>query len=212
MESKKNSRIPLLFLALSVMGLSLLPFIVSSPNIPFSEFPFRTQIIGSLFITLCILGILAGLFPNQCQRGGPQSPVEEYSQDKGESTKTPIRFSRQGHHPACEHFSSHTLRIRNRVYCAGCTGLVLGALFAISGSVLYFIFGIFFGDPFFGFWVGVFGSALGILQHPLYIIFNIKQGFIRTLTNTIFVGSAFLLLTSMDLILRNFEIGLYTLA
>jgi hypothetical protein len=138
--------------------------------------------------------------------------VEEPSQDTGESEVLHKTFSRQGHHPSCGHFSSHTLYIGNKVYCAGCTGLVLGAVFAVAGSVLYFYFGVFLGNSILGFWVGFFGVTLGLFQHPFYMIFKIEQGMVKTLVNAIFVVSAFLLLASVDQVLRSFEIGLYTLS
>jgi hypothetical protein len=38
---------------------------------------------------------------------------------------------RKGHHPECERFASHTISIRGRVQCAGCTGLTIGAFAVI---------------------------------------------------------------------------------
>ncbi len=212
MVSRKTPQIPLLFLTLSLIGLGLLPGIVFTANLPIVEFGYGHLIVGSLFIVLCALGILAGLFPTQCQKGGIPRRIETSSPDPLESTTITPTPLRQGHHPTCGHFTNHVLRIGDKTYCAGCTGLVTGALLAIAGSVLYFYFGVFPGDPTVGFWVGFGGVILGLLQHPLYNSFKMDYGFIRTLVNIVFVGGAFLLLASTQEILQSIEVAFYILA
>jgi len=39
---------------------------------------------------------------------------------------------RHGHHPYCEHFRPHTVRVGGKVLCAGCTGLALGLVVSIA--------------------------------------------------------------------------------
>ncbi len=44
---------------------------------------------------------------------------------------------RHGHHPDCEHFRPHTVRVGGKVLCAGCTGLALGSVVSIAMVILY---------------------------------------------------------------------------
>lgn len=44
-----------------------------------------------------------------------------------------------GHHPDCSEFESHTLRSGDRVLCAGCTGLAIGAGLSIVVMAAYVV-------------------------------------------------------------------------
>ncbi len=44
---------------------------------------------------------------------------------------------RRGHHPDCEHFRPHIVRVGGKVLCAGCTGLALGSVASIGMVGLY---------------------------------------------------------------------------
>ena len=48
-----------------------------------------------------------------------------------------VNRGRIGHHPDCEHFRPHTVRVCDRVLCAGCTGLALGSVMSIAFLILY---------------------------------------------------------------------------
>jgi len=49
------------------------------------------------------------------------------------------QIKHQGHHPVCKKFKEHTIKIGDNVYCAGCTGLAVGAGFAIVLMCIYLI-------------------------------------------------------------------------
>lgn len=72
----------------------------------------------------------------------------------------------EGHHPSCGRFITHVLKIRNNVYCAGCFGLLTGALIAIFGSLAYAVnpFAVHEGAAFV-FWFGFSAVLLGLLQY-----------------------------------------------
>ena len=46
---------------------------------------------------------------------------------------------RKGHHPDCDQFQNHTIRIDNKTLCAGCLGLSIGAILSIFLMILYIV-------------------------------------------------------------------------
>jgi hypothetical protein len=87
--------------------------------------PFQKEITAIVFVIICILGAIAGIYPRTFSRvfkhgeGGARNEASDgYS----------------GHHPDCENFLTHTLTIRSHRLCAGCTGLVR----AVSVQALLF--------------------------------------------------------------------------
>jgi hypothetical protein len=97
------------------------------------------------------------------------------------------------------------------VYCAGCTGLFVGAVIALAGSTLYFFLGVALPNTLVVFWLGFAGVALGLLQHPLYAFFKTKHGVVRVLVNIGFVVGAFLLLCSVTELTGNLLLEVYLL-
>ena len=57
---------------------------------------------------------------------------------KKQRPRTKLR-RRQGHHPDCERFESHTIKIKDKVLCAGCTGLALGSIVSIFLMGVYIL-------------------------------------------------------------------------
>lgn len=85
-------------------------------------------VLGMALLVLIALGVLSALRPNWRRRAaavteGPEGPSTTDGNDGGLPGPP-----RRGHHPECERFTSHTIQMRGRVRCAGCTGLVVGAL------------------------------------------------------------------------------------
>jgi len=103
------------------------------------------------------------------------------------------------------------VHIGGAVYCAGCTGLVLGAAIALVGSTLYFFLGVPLTYALVVFWLGFAGVALGLLQHPLYGVFRTRHGVVRVFVNVGFVAGAFLLLASVADLTNNLLVEAYLL-
>ncbi len=115
------------YLALSLVGalfiIALIGFYPLEGN--YVDF-FNKFIVGVIFIIGCIIGISFALKPNW---------INLYLEQKihGDNTNK-MQFRgrrREGHHPACPGFRTHTIQINNKVRCAGCTGLIIGASIAI---------------------------------------------------------------------------------
>jgi len=120
-----------------------------------------------------------------------------------------INIALVGHHPTCDNFSVHVIRFGNKTYCAGCTGLVLGAILSLIGILSYAFFNFVVGtNIIIAFWIGFFTVALGLTQN--YIPYR-RMGSVHFLLNLVFVLGAFLLFIGINEITNNFNIEVYFL-
>lgn len=197
-EVKRMTRYKLVsiaYLGVSLLGLCLLAVLVSSTPISSSNLTFRTHLTFSCFGAICILGIIAGIYPSKCSSVRHfRSIKKNVSQiDREDSDKKAVVLS--GHHPTCETFSSHVILFRGKTYCAGCTGLVAGAIASLFGILLYFLVGLNITESGkFIFYMGFVGVACGLLQYEL----PVNKGIVHFLLNIIFVLGAFFLLISVS--------------
>jgi hypothetical protein len=196
------------FIVTSLLCLGLLALIVGSPPGQSPVLQDGRQAIGVAFIIVCVLGSIATVRPSGCARilsldvragnrdgGGLPSPRKQ----------RPVRL---GHHPSCQAFSSHVFRVGGRVYCAGCTGLLVGAAVAAVVGYLYFFVGLEPASSAAGlFWGGLLAVAF-VLTRALF--YDPSWAFIRVLLNLLFVmGSTSLLVGGYSL--TNSAIALFGL-
>jgi hypothetical protein len=93
---------------------------------------FGRMVVGVVFISSCVFGISLAVRPNWIKRF-----TERKSHDmKKQRPRTKLR-ERQGHHPDCERFESHTITMKDKILCAGCTGLALGSIVSIFLMSVY---------------------------------------------------------------------------
>ncbi|UCD73057.1 MAG: hypothetical protein JSW01_06375 [Candidatus Bathyarchaeota archaeon] len=186
------------FLGISLLGLVLVAALTFSTQSSEVISPRQRFVVGLVFGLICFLGIIAGVFPSRCsrifhfqeERGG-----RLVSREKLDSMRTEyIAF--EGHHPDCEDFSAHVFQMGGKKYCAGCTGLVAGAVISLFGTLVFFSTEIVLGNMgVLVFWLGFAGAIVGLLQHSL----SRNQGSgVHLLLNTTFVLGAFLLLVGID--------------
>jgi len=119
--------------------------------------PFQKEITAIVFVIICILGAIAGIYPRK------MSKILKHG-DGGTRIEAGNGYS--GHHPDCRRFLTHTLTIRSHRLCAGCTGLVIGAALGV-GFTLFII--PMKSTPYTEviFWIGVSLMIVGILQNIL---------------------------------------------
>jgi hypothetical protein len=146
-------------------------------------------------------GIIATFFPRKCS-----STLD--SQEKGKQPISPaekqtLQVTVKGHHPDCGEFPAHVIRVEGHFFCAACTGLFLGALLALLGTILYFFVGLEFVHI--GFLVVLIGQA-GIILGFVQLKF---KNFIRSALNAFFVFGAYLVLMGVDMIGENALIDFY---
>ncbi|MFX1318500.1 MAG: hypothetical protein ACFE9D_10750 [Promethearchaeota archaeon] len=208
---RRGVSFPLITLALSLVGLGLLPLLVLTAP-PSIIVPWQNQLMGISFALICILGIIAGVSPSHCSRRSKTSELRVAETMRLEATESSTTLiHKEGHHPTCDQYHGHILRIYNRVLCAGCTGLVTGAAFALIGTILFFFANFPIILPNVIFWIGFILVALGLIQHFVYRLVRVQRGEVRIIVNGLFVIGAFLLLASVVQLTNNLVVSGYLL-
>ena len=191
MVSRRTGHIlSLAYVSLALSGLFLLAWLTLNPPALIVKAPFHKQVVGSFFTAICLFGIMLGVSPSGLSR---KTHIRNRKKDdeagRGNSRPTYI-----GHHPVCGNFSSHVLKIWGKPRCAGCTGLVIGAIIAIVGSLIYFFLDFRVGEAaILVFWLGFGCVVCGLLQYHIFT----KKSFVHFLVNVMFVFGAFLLLVGV---------------
>jgi len=204
----------LFFLAASLASLCFLPLAAFGMTLPSVSLPWQRQVIGLAFSAICLLGALAGVSPSTCSRlfRAKRKPTKSHQAAMFSASPPAERqVEKKGHHATCTNYASHVIHIGGAAYCAGCTGLVLGATIALVGNALYFFLGVPLTCTLVVFWLGFAGVALGLLQHPLYTVFKTSHGVVRVFVNIGFVVGAFLLLASVAGLTNNLLLEAYLL-
>jgi len=207
LNSQINKSTILFQVSVSLFGLILVALFVVSPQVSQEPFVWRKPLVGSAFAVVCILGILAVLFPSSCSgffaAGAKQKGLGAQVSHAASSTL-------RGHHPQCIHFSGHVFVVGERTFCATCSGLFLGALLALAGDGASFFFGWQVGqNAVVAVAVGVVGVSLGLAQSSLPIL---QRGVTRLFTGVFFVVGAFLILLGIEESSRSVSLDLFVVA
>jgi hypothetical protein len=127
---------------------------------------------------------------------------------QGDTSQNKREISYRGHHPTCGSFSSHVIQIGGKIYCAGCAGLVVGALIALAGTAYYFFLQDLSAQfVAISFWAGLVGVTLGLLQYELFV----NKASLHFLLNIIFVVGALLLLVGVNEMNGSLSLSIYFL-
>lgn len=178
----------LTYVALAELSLIVTSLYVFNDNSPV-VFSGHSYIARILFGVICFLGIIAGVAPKWCTFAS-----------KGERRGSD---GVAGHHPDCGHFPGHTIGLGERVYCAGCSGLVIGACLALLG-----LFSGFYPlDLVVGFWFGVLLVGLGLAQHFI----DLGSGWLHFWLNLFFVLGAWFMFMAIQLMSLGFFVSAYFL-
>jgi hypothetical protein len=188
----------------SVFGLVILFLILLQPGGVQYGFSLARSSIGLIYAGICVLGIAAVFYPKKCEKTFMFKKRSESWGDEDRATPNEeIRL--EGHHPDCPRFSANRITIRKATFCAACTGLLIGAVAALVGTVFYFSVGFI---PFFAdlrlLLVGYAGMFLGLVQFKF-------GGYVKLTANALFVIGSFLTLVTADSLGRSLLIGLYVL-
>jgi hypothetical protein len=194
-------------LLVSLLGLFLIVALTAFPPTVSGNLSWRKPVIGSIFSSICILGILAVFSPNKCLRildiGKKNRTV---GSDSSRLASHGTSYALQGHHPTCGKYDAHIFRIKDKIFCAACTGLLFGGLLALAGAAVYF----------FGGWrvaehsslmvlLGIVGVSLGLFQFKF-------RSFVRLSVNTIFVLGTLLILIGIDELVHSLFFDLFVVS
>lgn len=159
----------------------------------------QTPLILSIFIAICILGIMAAIYPSLCQG------LMKFQKEVREKNSKVDNIKFEGHHPDCGKFESHTLIIKGKKYCPGCLGLSIGAIIAVVGTLLYYFTGLpgIFGQIFF--WIGVV-----IVFFALFlIVFLETEKKLKFTSNLVLVLGSFSILIGIMAVKKNLIMEIY---
>jgi len=195
------------YLIASLLSLGLFAILAFSQTVPKTDFTWQKLLAGTIFSVICILGILAGLSPSRCSRTTHYKTTKRsssYAERLNNEDETSMSF--EGHHPACSNFASHVLSVGERKLCAGCTGLVIGAIVSLAGSFLYFFVGLQIEEfSALVFWLGFVGVLFGLLQYKI----PSSNSLVHFILNVTFVLGAFLLLVGANSVNESLPLDLY---
>jgi len=201
----------LYFISVSLVGLFLLaPLTFSVPTLKLC-FSWQKPVVALIFGLICLLGIIAGVYPSKCSQmlhfQKNFHSMNTHNAERVSVGEGAITF--EGHHPNCGNFSAHVFQFGGKMHCAGCTGLVMGAIVSLCGTlVLFFAESLFREIGIVLFWLGFLGVALGLLQ---YNLFHLCRSSIHLFLNVIFVLGAFLLLVGIEELASNLVLDVYLL-
>jgi len=198
MGKDKSSNLSVtLLLLLSIVGLALIPVLVLQPNIQDFQV-FNQRIVGILFMTVLLLGIAAAFYPTKC-RGLLEKTQNPLPQQK--KVANPMRI--RGHHPDCQNYSGNRIEVLGRVFCAACSGLLVGAIIALIGTALHFFVGLnLAGGDVWLLGLGEIGMLLGLAQIKV-------AGFVKATLNAVFVAGSFATLAAADAVGKSLFVDLY---
>jgi len=191
---------------MSFLGLFLVGMLMVYPPIVHENLLWRKPLIGSIFGLICVFGILAVFSPTWCSRVfdfGKEKPcrpfLSKFASHEASSTL-------KGHHPDCGNFAAHVVRIGDKIFCAACTGLLLGGLLALVGTLLYF-FTNWRVEPSSSLivWMGVLGVGFGLFQFKF-------RSFVRLFLNIFFVLGTFFILIGIDKLVHSVAVDLFLVA
>jgi len=195
------SKFFLLFLVVvSVFGLAIVPILLFQPNLHADQSPFRRPLISALYGVICVAGVVAVFYPGKCRLMFQKSNAT-FGSNKTSASEIQLK----GHHPDCEEFSANRIAISGSVRCAACTGLLMGAIVAMVGIVLFSLG--FFDWGTVSLWVLVAGEVLmlvGLAQIRM-------KGYVKMGANALFVVGSGIILIVADLAGQNLLIDLYVL-
>ncbi len=195
------SRFFLLFLvAVSVFGLLLVPSLLLQPNLQADPSPIRRPLVGAIYSLVCIVGVVAVFYPGKCRIMFKKPNVSLASR---KSSVSAIQFT--GHHPDCADFSANRITISGSVFCAACSGLLVGAIAALVGVGLFSLGLLDFGTR--SLWVLVTGEVLllvGLAQIKM-------RGYVKMAVNALFVVGSCMSLVGGDLIGQSLLVDSYVL-
>ncbi len=200
-----SANIILIFtISVSLFGSSTVIMLALHPPAIQESLSYRKTLIGSLFTLICISGIVAAFFPEKCSKAFHLPKIEKSTISEANThVSYECSITVKGHHPDCGRFSDHVLNVGKHVFCAACTGLLLGAFIVLAGTALYFFGGWDNGQ--FGF-VAVLVGQVGIVFGFIQLKF---KDYARLTLNAFFVFGVFLTLVGIDKIAENMVIDLY---
>ncbi|MEM2897559.1 MAG: hypothetical protein QXG01_08355 [Candidatus Bathyarchaeia archaeon] len=212
MDRIKNQSIVLALLAISIVGILIASILLFLATPKIDESLQERSFVGLLYASNCVFGMIATFFPKTCSQAFYPEKLKPNSfeayDDSKETCFLGIKLT-HGHHPNCEEFLNHEIRVGKKSFCAGCTGLFIGASISLTMVLAYFFGQTRVHGPFnFLIELGLVGVIMGLF----YPIFKVERSFLRVFLNAFFILGMGLLIIGFDSLLHDFGIDLYIMA
>ena len=160
--------------------------------------------VSIFFIISCIIGISLTKYPGWIRRNFKFKTNGSINHN----SKKLLR-KRIGHHPDCEQFKSHTIKIRNKIYCAGCFGLAISSLISICLIIIYISFSIDISSEIFHYLL-IFGFIMiGFIF--LEITLNKRNTYIHIISNSLLIISFLIIFISITEITGDIIYGMISI-
>jgi hypothetical protein len=206
--NRKFASLTLLFLiAVSFFGLVLAVVFVVNPPEAQDDYALRKPVVGSALAVVCVLGIFAVLYPASC---AGIIGFKNQSKTVHSFNRSRVKVLR-GHHATCKPYSTHVMKIGNRVFCASCSGLFVGAVIVLVCIGLFFFLGLHIGgEPFVPVLVGVVGVAAALFYPVVPVRF--QNGFTRFFVGVLLAVGSFLIVAGVEEVSKSLSVDLFFVA
>lgn len=197
-------KIVLSYLGLSVAGAALLVvFVLMTPAPTRTLVVLEKMIVAGVFIASCVVGISFSLRPNWVR------PFISKKENTEKNHSEALQRSFRGHHPDCKTFEKHRMIYQNKIWCAGCLGLLVGCVLSIILMILYVV--VPFQQPPTISRLLLFLGLLVIALVYLEIIRGSQHSIIHVLSNGMLVLSFFFITTSIVELSGKVVYGFFTI-
>lgn len=191
------------YLILSTIGAALIIIIILFEATKIQDINnFDKLLISVAFVLSCVFGISLAIKPNWIQKISNRNTKPK----TGPQRKINPR-ARQGHHPSCDHFRSHTIKIKNKVHCAGCIGLFLGGIISIVLIVIYLVLPS--EIPFLVFQIFIISGFALISFNYLEIKLSVRNPRVHFVSNTLLIISFLFIVIGMFQLTGNIYLGIF---
>jgi len=160
-------------------------------------------LLAGVFFTSCIFGISIAIYPNWWRKNKQNT----YHTSNLQRAATSRSF--KGHHPDCSLFKNHIIIIKNKPRCAGCLGLIIGALASIFLMIIYLA--ITFVLSIIMYYVLLIIGILVLIFVYIEIILVKRQTFVHIILNGLLILSFFIITVSIIEITKNIVYGILTI-
>jgi hypothetical protein len=187
LKQEKNVYYYLILSFIASFFLLIISFFPSSNN-NFSGI-YDKYLVVLLFVIICLFGISLAFYPRWYKRFKTDKKAKSGIKQDNKNIR-----HRKGHHPDCDQFKKHTLKIKNKTICAGCTGLALGSVISIILILIYLFLTV--NYPVFFHLLLILGLIM-VFQIYLEIVISIRNTLVHSLSNALHVVGFFLITISI---------------
>jgi hypothetical protein len=203
--NRTSASLTMLFLiAVSFFGIVLAVVFAVYPPAAHDDFALRKPVADLALAVVCVLGIFAVLYPGSCAGiAGFKNQGKTAHGFSGSRIKV-----LRGHHATCESYATHVIKIGNRVFCASCSGLFVGAVIVLVCISLFFFLNLRIEEePF----VPVSLGAVSVAAALLYPVVPVKfqTGFTRFFAGVLLAVGSFLVLAGVDEAAESLSVDLF---